>query len=42
MIQIAILGLGTVGTGVAKVVEENARQLRRIGEDVLADQEALF
>ena len=25
MIQIAIMGLGTVGTGVAKVVAENAR-----------------
>ena len=29
MIQIAIMGLGTVGTGVAKVVEENARQIER-------------
>ena len=27
MIQIAIMGLGTVGTGVAKVVAENARQI---------------
>ena len=27
MIQIAIMGLGTVGTGVAKVVTENARQI---------------
>ena len=33
MIQIAILGLGTVGTGVAKVVAENARQIeRKLGE----------
>ena len=33
MIQIAILGLGTVGTGVAKVVAENARQIeQRLGE----------
>lgn len=33
MIQIAILGLGTVGTGVAKVVSENARQIeRKLGE----------
>lgn len=33
MIQIAILGLGTVGTGVAKVVAENARQVeRKLGE----------
>ena len=33
MIQIAIMGLGTVGTGVAKVVEENARQIeRKLGE----------
>ena len=29
MIQIAIMGLGTVGTGVAKVVAENARQIER-------------
>lgn len=33
MIQIAILGLGTVGTGVAKVVAENKRQIeRKLGE----------
>lgn len=33
MIQIAILGLGTVGTGVAKVVAENSRQIeRKLGE----------
>lgn len=33
MIQIAILGLGTVGTGVAKVVAENAKQIeRKLGE----------
>ena len=33
MIQIAIMGLGTVGTGVARVVEENARQIqRKLGE----------
>jgi len=33
MIQIAILGLGTVGTGVAKVVSENAEQIaRKLGE----------
>ena len=33
MIQIAILGLGTVGTGVAKVIAENARQIeRKLGE----------
>ena len=33
MVQIAILGLGTVGTGVAKVVAENARQIeRKLGE----------
>ena len=33
MIQIAILGLGTVGTGVAKVASENARQIeRKLGE----------
>ena len=33
MIQIAILGLGTVGTGVAKVVAENMRQIeRKLGE----------
>lgn len=33
MIRIAILGLGTVGTGVAKVVAENARQIeRKLGE----------
>ena len=33
MIQIAILGLGTVGTGVAKVVAENASQIeRKLGE----------
>ena len=29
MIQIAIMGFGTVGTGVAKVVSENARQIER-------------
>lgn len=33
MIQIAIMGLGVVGTGVAKVVAENARQIeRKLGE----------
>ena len=33
MIQIAIMGLGTVSTGVAKVVAENARQIeRKLGE----------
>ena len=33
MIQIAIMGLGTVGTGVARVVAENARQIeRKLGE----------
>ena len=33
MIQIAIMGLGTVGTGVANVAEENARQIeRKLGE----------
>ena len=33
MIQIAILGLGTVGTGVAKVVSENSAQIaRKLGE----------
>jgi len=33
MIQIAILGFGTVGTGVAKVITENARQIeRKLGE----------
>ena len=33
MIQIAIMGFGTVGTGVARVVEENAGQIqRRLGE----------
>ena len=33
MIQIAILGLGTVGTGVAKVVSENSKQIeRKLGE----------
>lgn len=33
MSKIAILGLGTVGTGVAKVVAENARQIeRKLGE----------
>ena len=30
MIQIAILGLGTVGTGVARVVAENALSLIHI------------
>lgn len=36
MIQIAILGFGTVGTGVAKVVAENARQIeRKLGEPLL-------
>ena len=35
MIQIAILGLGTVGTGVARVVAENARQIeRKLGESL--------
>lgn len=33
MIQIAILGFGTVGTGVARVITENARQIeRKLGE----------
>nr|WP_326127785.1 homoserine dehydrogenase [uncultured Oscillibacter sp.] len=33
MIQIAILGFGTVGTGVAKVIAENPRQIeRKLGE----------
>lgn len=33
MIKIAILGLGTVGTGVAKVIGENAKQIeRKLGE----------
>ena len=33
MIQIAILGLGTVGTGVARIVAENAKQIeRKLGE----------
>ncbi|MDY3282667.1 homoserine dehydrogenase [Dysosmobacter sp.] len=33
MIKIAILGLGTVGTGVARVVADNARQIeRKLGE----------
>lgn len=33
MIKIAIMGLGTVGTGVAKVVSENAAQIeRKLGE----------
>ena len=33
MIQIAIMGLGTVGTGVAKVIAENSRQIeRKLGE----------
>ena len=33
MIKIAILGLGTVGTGVAEVVAENAAQIeRKLGE----------
>ena len=33
MIQIAIMGLGTVGTGVAKVVAENAKQIEhKLGE----------
>ncbi len=33
MIQIAIMGLGTVGIGVAKVVAENAKQIeRKLGE----------
>ena len=33
MIQIAIMGLGTVGTGVAKVVAENTKQIeRKLGE----------
>ena len=33
MIQIAIMGFGTVGTGVAKVVAENAKQIeRKLGE----------
>ena len=29
MIQIAIMGLGTVGTGVARVVAEKSRQIER-------------
>ena len=29
MIKIAILGLGTVGTGVARVVADNARQIEK-------------
>ena len=33
MSKIAILGLGTVGTGVARVTAENARQIeRKLGE----------
>ena len=33
MSKIAIMGLGTVGTGVAKVVEKNALQIqRKLGE----------
>lgn len=33
MVQIAIMGFGTVGTGVARVVAENARQIeRKLGE----------
>jgi homoserine dehydrogenase len=33
MIKIAILGLGTVGTGVAKVIAENGKQIeRKLGE----------
>ncbi len=33
MSKIAILGFGTVGTGVARVVAENARQIeRKLGE----------
>ena len=33
MVQIAIMGLGTVGTGVARVVAENAAQIeRKLGE----------
>ncbi|MBQ9348550.1 MAG: homoserine dehydrogenase [Oscillibacter sp.] len=33
MVYIAIMGLGTVGTGVARVVSENARQIeRKLGE----------
>ena len=33
MVQIAIMGLGTVGTGVAKVISENSRQIeRKLGE----------
>lgn len=33
MIQVAIMGLGTVGTGVAKVLTENASQIeRKLGE----------
>lgn len=35
MVQIAIMGLGTVGTGVAKVVTENAEQIRKkLGESL--------
>ena len=29
MINISIMGLGTVGTGVAKLVEENAESIQR-------------
>ena len=35
MINIAIMGLGTVGTGVAKLVEENAASIRRKLGDTL-------
>ena len=35
MIQIAIMGLGTVGTGVAKVVAENREQIqRKLGDEL--------
>ena len=35
MINIAIMGLGTVGTGVAKLVEENAESIqRKLGESM--------
>jgi len=35
MIEIGILGLGTVGTGVARVIEESAEQIRgRLGEEL--------
>ena len=35
MIKIAIMGLGTVGTGVAKLVEENAASIRhKLGEEL--------